>query len=108
MTVPKKPNAEIRNVLLVLADQFADGANLLREMAEDTDELVAQMRREIDELHNAKPLKPRAKNKSPKVTKAMARSIRAMANMGIANDQIAASFNINQGRVTDVLNGKYD
>lgn len=105
--MPKKPNSEIRATLLNLISDIDGQVDLLRAQADDLEMMATRLRDEANELYNAKPLKPRAKNKSPKVTKAMARAIRTMASMGIASDQIAANFNINQGRVTDALNGKY-
>ena len=91
--MPKKPNAEIRAALRDIADTLRDLTALLDEQA--------------DALHNAKSLKPRANNKSPKVTKGMARAIRALAWQGVASHDIAAQLGINPGRVNDALNNKY-
>lgn len=120
--MPKKPNSEIRSDLHEIIADLNIEAGFIRDTLKDLDrikswlasradyidEIAAWIDQEADHLHNAKPLKPRARIKSPKVTKAMARTIKTMAAMGIASDQIAAQFNINPGRVTDALNGKYD
>lgn len=106
--MPKKPNSEIREGLVRLGELLFAQADLLRGQATELDEIAGYLMDDANELHNAKPLKPRARTKSPRVTKAIARTIKTMAAMGIASDQIAAQFNINPGRVTDALNGKYD
>jgi hypothetical protein len=92
--MPKKPNAEIRQNL--------------RDYAHALINIASELQSEADALQNAKPLKPRTKKHAPKVTKAMARNIKALAMVGWPSADIAAHFGVNQGRVTDVLNGVYD
>ena len=43
---------------------------------------------------------------SPTVTREMAAQIKAMKGRGLFNHQIAAHFEINQGRVSEVMTGK--
>ena len=43
---------------------------------------------------------------SPPVTREMAAQIKAMKARGLYNHQIAAHFQINQGRVSEVMTGK--
>lgn len=119
--MPKKPNAEIRNSLYEIIVDLDIEATFIREGLKDLDrlkewlegraamitEIATWIDQEAEHLSNAKPLKPRAKNKSPKVTKAMARNIKALAMAGWSAADIAAHFGVNQGRITDVLNGNY-
>lgn len=51
-----------------------------------------------DDDDKGKPSKP--------VTLDMAKQIHALANRGWLQSRIAAKFDINQGRVSEVLNGK--
>lgn len=46
------------------------------------------------------------KRKSPLVTAPMAAKIKAMIKLGMMQHDIAAHFKINQGRVSEVANGK--
>jgi DNA-binding NarL/FixJ family response regulator len=92
--MPKKPNSEIRAAL--------------REIAATLRDLAATLDSQVEALHNAKPQKPRAPDKAPHITKRMAKNIRYLAMCGTSNADIAAVYKINQGRITDVLNGKYD
>lgn len=47
----------------------------------------------------------RAKSRSPTVTLEMANEIRQMVKSGMAQHEVAAHFGINQGRVSEVVNG---
>ncbi len=51
-----------------------------------------------------KPLR-KAKSRSPTVTEEMAKKIRRMVKSGMAQHDVAAHFGINQGRVSEVVNG---
>ena len=106
--MPKKPTSEIREGLVYLGNLLFAQADLLRGQAAELDEIAGYLMDDANELHNAKPLKPRTKKHAPKVTKAMARNIKALAMIGWPSADIAAHFGVNQGRVTDVLNGVYD
>lgn len=105
--MPKKPNPEIRAALIEHAHRLLGQADELKSYADKLEQTAHGILTEADELHNAKPLKPRTKKHAPKVTKAMARNIKALALAGWPNADIAAQFGVNQGRVTDVLNGNY-
>jgi len=105
--MPKKPNAEIRRIITSRVHALVNYADNLRSVADAVEQLSRDILLEADELKNAKPLKPRTKKNAPKVTKAMARNIKALAMAGMSSADIAAHFGVNQGRITDVLNGNY-
>ena len=52
------------------------------------------------------PRRKRAKALSPKVTSEMAAQMRSMYAQGMAQHEIAAHFQVNQGRVSDAVNFK--
>lgn len=106
--MPKKPNADIRTDLLNLALDMDAQADLLRAQADDIETLAQSLRDEASELHNAPVKKPRAKAVPSGITRAVVISVKARAFAGEASSDIAAHYGFNQGRVNDILNGKYD
>lgn len=53
--------------------------------------------------------KRRVKRRSPSVTPEMAKQIKRMVgDLGMLQHDVAAHFGINQGRVSEVMNGRYD
>jgi predicted XRE-type DNA-binding protein len=50
------------------------------------------------------PRRKRAKARSPRVTPEMAEQMRSMYAQGMAQHEIAAHFQVNQGRVSDAVN----
>lgn len=106
--MPKKPNSEIRTDLLDIALNMDAQADLLRAQAEDLETIAQALRDEADELRNAPPGKPRAEPIPSGITRAVVIAVKARAFAGEAVSDIAAHYGFNQGRVTDIINGKYD
>lgn len=106
--MPKKPNAEIREALMLLGGDLFTKADALRDQAAELDEIASFLMDEANELHNAKPGKPRAEPVPSGITRAVVIAVKARAFAGEAASDIAARYGFNQGRVTDIINGKYD
>jgi hypothetical protein len=87
-------------------------ANRMREISEDIEGSFPAAARELrqlaDELRRRSPTLPRAPATSTPMTPELADEIRefAEANPGTSHQDIAVVFNVNHGRISEVLSGK--
>jgi hypothetical protein len=93
MKIPEVAN-RIREISLEIAEAFPSHANELVLLA--------------DELRRRSPSLPRAAATSTPMTPELADEIRefAEANPGTSHQDIAVVFNVNHGRVSEVISGK--
>ena len=60
----------------------------------------------FDENHTPTVIPFPRRRRSPPVTEEMARHIRKLYRLGMMQHDIAAHYRINQGRISEVVNGK--
>lgn len=96
-----RPIPQVRSELHTVAQAIADG-DLDRQAAAD------QVRALANELHRQRPAR-KTEPKSQKMTPELAERIRlyAAARPHMSLQQIAVAFNVNAGRVSEAINGKW-